>query len=84
MSQAITNLTTNAIKFSPANEKVVIEITSEKDQVELCVRDMGIRKTLSRKSSPADGKRKTPHKWAQGWDSTSSTGSFVPTGAMWD
>ncbi len=42
ISQVITNLITNAIKYSPTSEKIIIYTALENDEVTLCVQDYGI------------------------------------------
>lgn len=42
IGQVITNLITNAIKYSPNADKIVIFTKKEKDEVRLCVQDFGI------------------------------------------
>jgi len=42
LSQVITNLVSNAIKYSPNAEKVVIYTQKTKDEIKLCVQDFGI------------------------------------------
>ena len=42
ISQVIANLITNAIKYSPNNEKIVIRTSIHNDEVKLCVEDHGI------------------------------------------
>ena len=40
--QIVFNLVSNALKFSPANEPVEIEIVADDVQIRLCVRDYGL------------------------------------------
>jgi len=42
ISQVVTNLLTNAIKYSPDSEKIVVHTMIENDNVVLCVEDFGI------------------------------------------
>ncbi|GAC1302059.1 MAG: hypothetical protein NVSMB24_05980 [Mucilaginibacter sp.] len=42
IGQVITNLITNAIKYSPKADKIIIDISLENDEVMLCVKDFGI------------------------------------------
>lgn len=42
ISQVVTNLMTNAIKYSPNSEKIIVHTTIESDNVLLCVEDFGI------------------------------------------
>lgn len=42
LSQVITNLVSNAIKYSPNADKVVISTEKTKDEIKLCVQDFGI------------------------------------------
>lgn len=42
LSQVITNLVSNAIKYSPNADKVVIYTEKTKDEIKLCVQDFGI------------------------------------------
>jgi PAS domain S-box-containing protein len=42
ISQVITNLVTNAIKYSPAADKIIIHTSREANEVILCVEDYGI------------------------------------------
>ncbi|MFD0939690.1 PAS domain-containing sensor histidine kinase [Pedobacter boryungensis] len=42
ISQVVTNLLTNAIKYSPNSEKIVVHTMIENDNVVLCVEDFGI------------------------------------------
>lgn len=40
--QVITNLISNAIKYSPHSEKIIIKTSSDKNNVSLCVQDFGV------------------------------------------
>jgi PAS domain S-box-containing protein len=42
IGQVITNLISNAIKYSPHNEKIIVKTTSDRNQITLCVRDFGV------------------------------------------
>ena len=42
IGQVITNLVTNAIKYSPANGKIIIHTALQNNEVTLCVQDYGI------------------------------------------
>jgi PAS domain S-box-containing protein len=42
IGQVITNLVTNAIKYSPKADKIIINISLENNEVMLCVQDFGI------------------------------------------
>ena len=42
ISQVITNLITNAIKYSPSSDKIIIYTALENGEVTLCVQDYGI------------------------------------------
>ncbi|WP_345948311.1 PAS domain S-box protein [Mucilaginibacter sp. PAMB04274] len=42
IGQVITNLITNAIKYSPLADKIIIKTTVEGDELNLCVQDFGI------------------------------------------
>jgi len=42
ISQVITNLITNAIKYSPHADKIIIQTKKDNDKISLCVRDFGI------------------------------------------
>lgn len=42
VGQVITNLVTNATKYSPKGKKVLIKLSSDKKMVKLCVKDFGI------------------------------------------
>ena len=42
ISQVITNLISNAIKYSPASGKIIISTALQKNEVTLCVQDFGI------------------------------------------
>lgn len=42
IGQVLTNILTNAIKYSPRSNKIIINLTSNKNSVALCVRDFGI------------------------------------------
>lgn len=42
IGQVITNLITNAIKYSPASSEVIVESTADNQNVKLCVKDFGI------------------------------------------
>jgi len=42
IGQVITNLVTNAVKYSPNADKIVVSITAVQDEVRLCVEDFGI------------------------------------------
>lgn len=42
IGQVLTNLITNAIKYSPDSDKVIVQLRSEKDSAVICVQDFGI------------------------------------------
>jgi Signal transduction histidine kinase len=42
VSQVITNLITNAIKYSPHADQIIIQTKRDNDQVSVCVKDFGI------------------------------------------
>jgi PAS domain S-box-containing protein len=42
IGQVITNLITNAIKYSPDSDKIVIRATVKADEISVCVQDFGI------------------------------------------
>jgi PAS domain S-box-containing protein len=42
IEQVIINFLTNAIKYSPESDKIIVKSSSEKDHVTLCVQDFGI------------------------------------------
>lgn len=42
ISQVITNLISNAIKYSPHTDKIIIKSESQKDKITLCVKDFGV------------------------------------------
>lgn len=42
IARVVSNLITNAIKFSPANEKIYISLSATNKEVTLCVKDNGI------------------------------------------
>ncbi len=42
IGQVVSNLITNAIKYSPMTEKIIISTNLNEDFIELCVRDFGI------------------------------------------
>ena len=42
ISQVVTNLITNAIKYSPNSDKIMVYTKRENDEVRLCVQDFGI------------------------------------------
>ncbi len=42
IGQVITNLISNAIKYSPHSEKIVVNTSSDKNNVTLCVKDFGV------------------------------------------
>ena len=42
VGQVITNLVTNATKYSPGEEKVLVKLSSDGKMVQLCVQDFGI------------------------------------------
>lgn len=42
ISQVLINLLTNAVKYSPKAKKIVVEVQSKKNGVEVCVKDNGI------------------------------------------
>lgn len=42
IGQVITNLISNAIKYSPHNKEIIVKMTGHADKVELCVQDFGV------------------------------------------
>ncbi len=42
IGQVVTNLLTNAIKYSPNADRIIVTTTADSDDVTLCVRDFGI------------------------------------------
>ena len=42
IGQVITNLISNAIKYSPNSSKIIVQSSVDKDHVKLCVKDFGI------------------------------------------
>ncbi|GAA4088826.1 PAS domain S-box protein [Mucilaginibacter panaciglaebae] len=42
ISQVITNLITNAVKYSPHADKIIIQTKKDNDEISICVRDFGI------------------------------------------
>ncbi len=47
LGQVITNLISNAAKYSPQSDKIIISTASNSDEIKLCVRDFGIGIPLS-------------------------------------
>jgi len=50
LGQVITNLISNAAKYSPQSDKIIITTTTNSDEIKLCVRDFGIGIPLSQQS----------------------------------
>lgn len=42
IGQVITNLVSNAIKYSPKTDEIIVSTTNEKNRIKLCVKDLGI------------------------------------------
>jgi PAS domain S-box-containing protein len=42
IGQVITNLVSNAIKYSPHKKKIIVKTTCDRNQITLCVRDFGV------------------------------------------